>query len=213
MNIDRIFIINLEKREDRKQQMINEMEKYNITNYEFFKAIQPDMSDIIEWNNKYCEHVKSDVLPHKFNGYKIGCLGCLKSHLEVCKLSLSRGYNNVLILEDDTEFIQNFNKLNQYNELKYDMLYLAGSHLGVKDKYLSNIYKVVGTYTTGSYCINKKTMQYIVDNIQGYEKEIDVFYANNIQPKFQCYCIIPHITQQRNGYSDIQQNNVCYKLI
>ena len=38
MNIDKIFVINLEHRTDRKKQIVEELEKQNITNYEIFKA-------------------------------------------------------------------------------------------------------------------------------------------------------------------------------
>ena len=60
-------------------------------------------NDIIEWNNQFCSHVRTNFNdPQKLLFYMIGCLGCLKSHLEVCKLALERKYKNILILEDDT---------------------------------------------------------------------------------------------------------------
>tara|TARA_R110002072_G_scaffold23914_1_gene81793 strand:- start:13675 stop:14331 length:657 start_codon:yes stop_codon:yes gene_type:complete len=216
MNIDKIYIINLKHRLDRKQHMLNELSRNNITNYEFFEAICPDISDIITWNNNYCNHVSNSFSNKlKFVNYQIGCLGCLKSHLEVCRIALKNNYKNILILEDDTEIIDSLNKLNEYYEQipeNPDMLYLCGSHLGEKTKISNNIIKVSGTHTTGSYIINNKTMKYLVDNITGYNKEIDVFYAEIIQNKFNCYCVIPHLAKQMDGYSDIQQTNVHYKL-
>ena len=99
MKIDKIFIINLEYRTDRKEEIIKELKKHNIYNYEFFKAIRPGIQDIIEWNNNYCDHVKKSFQdPNKFLYYQIGCLGCLKSHVEICKLALERNYKNILIL-------------------------------------------------------------------------------------------------------------------
>ena len=92
------------------------------------------------------------------------------------------------------------------------MLYLAGSHLGIKQQVTSNIIKILGTHTTGSYLIKEEAMRYFVDNIISYSKEIDVFYAQDLQKNFNCYCMQPHITKQREGYSDIQQANVKYKL-
>ena len=87
MKIDKIFIINLEYRTDRKEQMINELEKHNIINYEFFKAVRPGIQDIIEWNNNYCSHVKNSFAKSdKFLYYQIGCLGCYKVMLKFVKL-------------------------------------------------------------------------------------------------------------------------------
>ena len=208
MLIDNIFIINLETRKDRKNKMINEMKKQNITNFEFFKAIKPNIEEVNKWNKNFCIETPRD-------DYKIGCLGCLKSHLEVIKISIERRYNNVLILEDDTEFVRNYNELfNDLNEINnsFDMFYLAGSHIGNKIPITNNVMKIIGTYTTGSYIINKKAMEFFINNIEGYNKEVDVFFGKELQPRFNCYASINKITKQREGFSDIQQKNVKYEL-
>ena len=92
------------------------------------------------------------------------------------------------------------------------MLYLSGSHLGNTNKISENIIKVNGTYTTGSYLITNNAMNYFVNNIKNYNKEVDVFLAENIQPYFNCFCIIPHLTTQLEGFSDIQNKYVNYEL-
>ena len=210
MNIDKIFVINLEYRTDRKKQMIKELEKHNITNYEFFKAVRPNHQDIIEWNNNYC-HKELKIFkkrPKKFLNYQIGCLGCLKSHLEVCKLALERNYKNILILEDDTEFIYNLKTLYKFSSQinnNYDMLYLCGSHLGTKEKISENIIKVKGTYTTGSYLIRENVMKFLVKNIQSYSKKKSMFF---IHKKFKqnLIVIVQYLTLQNKG-QDIQTFN------
>ena len=121
----------------------------------------------------------------------------------------------VLILEDDAYFKTDFSNIEKYSKQldNYDMLYLSGSHLGKKEKVSANIIKIEGTYTTTGYIITENVMKYLVDNIEGYTKEIDIFYAEEIQPKFNCYCTVPHIIHQKEGYSDIQNKNVKYKLL
>lgn len=215
MNVDKIFVINLECRRDRKEYMINELRRNEITNYEFFKGIRPTLDDVKEWNNEYCYHVKNQMLDSKFDKYRIGCLGCLRSHVEICKLSLERGYKRVLILEDDIEFKNDYKNVEKsMKDIKndFDILYLSGSHLGTIENISENTIQVNGTHTTGSYIIDEKIMRYIISNIEGYEKEIDVFYSEKVQPKMRCYCCIPHITRQIVNYSDIQQNIVNYKF-
>ena len=231
MNINKIFIINLESRPDRKEQILNEMKKQNISEntYEFFKAIRPTPEEVLEWNPKYCEYNKNSIHPDKFVGYTQGSLGCLKSHVEICRIALERGYENILILEDDTEFVKSIDNLikcsNKINN-SYDMLYLAGRYISKNPNkhslsnmsYIKNNNNTISTIksnnilTTGSYCIKKPAMEYLINNINNYSKEIDVFYVEEIQQIFECYLCIPNITKQRNGYSDIQQNNVNYKL-
>lgn len=216
LKLDRIFIINLKHRIDRREHTLSEMKKQNITNYEFFDAIRPTTEEVNDWNPTYCHHVIKHVSSNKFDNYRMGCLGCLKSHLGVIKLALERGYKKILILEDDTEFIQPFSNFYKFcNPLKdFDMLYLSGSHMkpykGLPE--MKHIVKVTETNTTGSYCIGERAMRFFVTNIIGYSREVDTFYSQVMQPKFDCYCILPHMTKQLDGYSDIQGINVHYTL-
>ena len=216
MKIDKVFIINLKERTDRKSFMLEQMNRWKISNFEFFEAIKPTIEELNNWNSEYCSHEVNIMggIKGKFDRYRIGSLGCLKSHYEVIKLSLERGYKNVLILEDDTQFVRNFNEIhNEISEVEnYDMFYLAGSHLGTKQSVTNNVMKIVGTYTTGSYLITEKAMEFFVNNIEGYEKEVDVFFGKELQPRFDCYASINRITKQKSGFSDIQQREVEYEL-
>ena len=45
MKIDKIFIINLKQRTDRKQFMIDQMNAQGLKNFEFFEAIKPSLND------------------------------------------------------------------------------------------------------------------------------------------------------------------------
>jgi GR25 family glycosyltransferase involved in LPS biosynthesis len=216
----------LEHRVDRKKKILSELQRVGLTNYEIFKAIKPTEEMVNEWNPNFL-----NPIPEWFkrtggdeNKYKIGSLGCMLSHLEIIKICIERKYENVLILEDDTEFqigngirfeqVINIMK-NQLEHLNFGLFYLAGNHRAIGanlQKKSENVNRVKGTLTTGSYIINKSVMKYILKNIIGYEREIDVFYSTVIQNQFPCYCVHPHITKQGEGYSDIVQKNVSYKL-
>lgn len=210
MIFDKIYIINLKHRIDRRKNMINQMNKINETNYEFFDAIKPTIEQVNDWNSNYLKQ-------HNDN-YRIGCLGCMFSHMMIMKLALKENYNKILILEDDVIFNNNYNNLSNYlsniDQNKQDMIYLSGSHIIQPEKITDNIYQIKKTFTTNSYIINKRAMEYIVNNINKYEKEIDVFYTEYIQKAndFNCICINPHITYQESGYSDIQNKDVNYKM-
>lgn len=205
--MDKIFIINLKERVDRKKSILTEINNNNITNYEFFDAIRPTIEEVNNWNNNFLKNFKEK--------YRIGCLGCLLSHYNIIKLAIERGYNQILILEDDSKFKKPITDLYEItNNFKdYHMLYLSGSHLGKKTKISNSIMKVEGTHTTAGYIIKKNVMEYLLKNIEGYEKEIDVFYAEEVQTRFNCYCTLPHIIYQEAGYSDIQGKNVKYKCL
>lgn len=204
--IDAIYIINLESRKDRKEFMEKQMEKLGISQYTFFKAICPDEKTM----KKYKHFLKKSE-----EYYRIGSLGCLLSHLEIIKIAKKCSYKNILILEDDCEFMENIEKIILYFKLfysnNYAIGYLSGSHMEKPDFISDNIVKVKKTYTTTSYIINHSIFNYIINNLENYNQEIDKFYALEIQTKYNCYCSFPHLTRQKEGYSDIHKQFVNYK--
>ena len=78
--IDKIYYINLKHRKDRKEHIENQIKKF----------IDPKLS-----------------ITTRFNAIanKNGCIGCSESHLAVIEECIQNNYNNVLIFEDDFEFI------------------------------------------------------------------------------------------------------------
>ena len=195
MKLDRIFIINLKSRKDRKIQIIKELHRVKAENYEFFEAIRPTEKELQSWNTSYINplpkwFVQSKKDPLK---YRLGALGCLKSHYEIIKLCKQRGYKNVLILEDDTQFT--------YKDVQ----------AGIR-QVNQNLLQTRQTLTTGSYIISEKAMDLILNRLNGYMKEIDVFYIEQIQSTIPCFVIYPHIAGQISSYSDIAQRQVNYNL-
>jgi GR25 family glycosyltransferase involved in LPS biosynthesis len=91
--IDHIFYINLEKRTDRREHIEKILQDYNLF----------DIS----------ERYVAINTPHS------GIIGCSQSHLNVLKLARERKYNNILILEDDFEFIVSLREL----EIKIQALF------------------------------------------------------------------------------------------
>lgn len=226
MKIDKVFVINLEHRTDRREQIIEELKRVGIDNYEIFKAIQPTEETMKIWNPNFIIPMHPWFKMKNKNGdvtkYRIGALGCMLSHLEIIKKCVENNYENVLILEDDTIFkIDNGWKFDtimsvldsQIKDLNFGLLYLTGNHKdAILEKKTDNITQVKGSLTTGSYIINKRVMKCIVDEMIHFPLEIDLFYSRYIHKQYPCYCIMPHLAGQRDGYSDIVQKNVSYRL-
>lgn len=75
--IDFVFYINLDSRTDRWEHIENIFYNFDIDKYQRFSAVYHDD----------------------------GIIGCGKSHLKVLELARERGYKNVLIIEDDFDFL------------------------------------------------------------------------------------------------------------
>lgn len=207
-----VYIINLKERADRKKNITNELLKNDIKLFNFVEGIKPSINDVILWNKEFCS----------FNNnvsYKIGSFGCLMSHLKIYKHCINNNINNVIILEDDAYFSENFNKnvinneiIKYINEDNFGILYFGCTH-SVKPKHIEkNIYKCIFSHTTHAYMISLNCMKYILENIKGYDREIDMFLAKVIQKKFNCYCYYPSIIKQTEGYSNIQNKEVKYNM-
>ena len=114
-NLDKIYYINLDKRIDRKQLFEKEIEKYELPRN------------------------KIERFPAIFN--KIGMIGCNESHLAILKLALKNKYENILVFEDDFEFLVSKDKfyelLNDFflkYQYDYDVCFLQYSLVEIEDK-------------------------------------------------------------------------------
>lgn len=88
---DRIFVINLPSRADRRREMEQQLQRIGLSLQsplvELFSAIRPEHKEAFE---------------------SIGARGCFLSHLEVLRLARERRYARILILEDDVNFSPRF---------------------------------------------------------------------------------------------------------
>ena len=53
--------------------------------------------------------------------------GCLESHMSVIKKAIEKGYKQVLIMEDDVQFLKKMDKKLPFPPDNWDMLYLGGT--------------------------------------------------------------------------------------
>jgi len=223
--VDKTFIINLDHRTDRWEQILKELDKNHIKNYERFPAIKPVDDYINNPKNKKmylnifdnASKKKSTKWKHK---YTLGSLGCCLSHYNVIKLAKERGYKRILILEDDARFKNKSidipdvfqSAINQLKKQKIepDMFYLTSRD---KEKIIpvdKNINRLTKAHWGTAYIVNQSVYDYILENVFSFNREIDVFYAHIMHPKFQCYVLAPKVVAQSLGFSDIVNEEVNY---
>jgi GR25 family glycosyltransferase involved in LPS biosynthesis len=168
---EHIFVINLKKDIERKTLIQEEFKKLNITKYEILEAIDGNESK----NDEYLK-IKNKI---KTKGH----YGCLLSHKKAILLSKVRKYNNVIILEDDIYFINNFfSILKNLKVPSYDMIYFGGITKQIKI-FLNNFsfiynYVVMGAY---SYVLNSKMYDIVLNLIEKETNYIDYIFVDNLQ--------------------------------
>lgn len=170
-----IFIINLKRRFDRKIAMKKQFKLQKINKYEFIDAVDGMEPNVLD---KFLE-LKNN---HKTSIVSSGHFACLLSHIKAIEEAKSRGYSNIMILEDDVVLCDDFiNQLNKINIPSYDMLYLGGIINKKKiffSHWVTNIKSILGAY---GYIISSNLFDYVLEELKKLTEYVDLFYMKNIQ--------------------------------
>ena len=213
----KIKVINLKRREDRKNNVIEIFKNANISNYEFIEAID---GNSLEITNELIDLFKGNDF-----GNRKGVIGCALTHYKLWKELIESGDEYYFIMEDDFTLSSDFNnKLMSTNYSKYEVLFY-GYHMfsNVRENMeLVNQFIIerlpMSQYVGGtfSYSINrtgaKKMIEYIEKN--GIRHGID--YLFKIIPELECYESKPQICfseWNENGKdidSDIQNLSISF---
>jgi len=209
-----IFCINLERRTDRWDKISNKFQNFGLS-VERFRG----------YDGQLLNHLTDPTIRVRRTG---GYLGCLLSHLEIYKTALNRGYERILILEDDLAIHKNlhleFNRVaNELRGVNWDLLYLGsanftetfkldGSHnpnQNIKNYRIPNFLhydKATNSWSCLAYGISKKAMEFVLDYYEknGYFFEIDLVLTSEVQnnENFNCLKVMPQLFMQDDLTSD-----------
>jgi GR25 family glycosyltransferase involved in LPS biosynthesis len=191
-HISKIFYINLDKRQDRKEEIELELRTYDLFNLS--------------------ERIQAIETPGQ------GILGCTISHLNAIKLAKERSYKNILILEDDFQFTiskEEFeNQLQTFfeNQIPYDVCMISYNIQQSQSTEHPFLTKVIEAQTASGYIIHSSFYDKMIEL---YEWAIPLLdqtkqhwhYANDqcwkrLQPEANWYCLTKRCGRQRAGYSD-----------
>lgn len=201
---DKIFVINLLERPERWENIKNELQKAGITNYERLDAFKVNHLKLPE---SYYSRMQPNTDTLNIDRYLSGSCGCKLSHLKAVSTGIERGYHNILILEDDVQFIDKASEVLEKTIAKlphdWEMLYLGGNHLTPPTWCGWKLKKIQRSFTSHAYGVNLKTVGKKILEARECGTEIDVFYAKSVQPRRKCYLSHPSIAFQRPGHSDI----------
>jgi GR25 family glycosyltransferase involved in LPS biosynthesis len=233
-----IKVVNLKRREDRKNNMIKLFNDHHITNYEFIEAVDgTTLSCEIEPFKTQAQL----FIGNDFNNRR-GVIGCALSHINLWTKLLTSDDNYYVIFEDDINFSSKYQDINKelnkaieiinnpssVNCLNIDILFL-GYHMWKNqedERFNYNSYnidildqnKFVGG--TFAYIITKLGCIKILEDItkNGIKKGID--YIIKFTPKLDMYTYQPHLvlsewldTCNYNVDTDIQKDYNRLELI
>jgi len=209
---DEIVIINLERSDNRKKMVEDQLKKTNLK-YRFFPAF--DGSVVI--NPTLKSLTRRPFKAFSFGGnrasFNIGALSCSMSHSAVIKYAQMMDLNGVLVLEDDVILSPDFeDRLKLLSEVPNDadVIYLGAIaydiKIGKKYKISEHVWDAVklGIYGMHAYIVTKSGYSKVLKKLNEFEDTCDALLPEGIaEGKYKGYALLPFCVYQLGGLSDI----------
>ncbi len=193
---DKIYLLNLFKREERRKGSESRL-KSNSIDYNVFNGVDGSVMKFL-WK-------KLDNSNFSNENY----IGCFISHLSIYKDAIERGYNRILILEDDILVHRYINEI--FDAIKVpdwsDLFYLGYIPLnddcsmwdykyGINNSNIivNNVFSPTNLWGLFAYGISRSLMVEMVDLYNNeFPMEIDRYYVNVIQKRGNSISLSPQL--------------------
>lgn len=205
---DKIYILNLKRRDDRLKIIKKRLAFTEITNFEVFDATDGAVMHPI-WK-KF-----SEINPFFSNP---NYLACAVSHLSIYNDAISKGYKRILIVEDDVKISstanEDFRIWSKEVPSDWDLLYLGFIPLSddcsrwdynvFSDRFItSQVFSAKNLWGLYGYGISESLMKETLEIYnRDFPMELDRYFVTRIQQNKKCYGITPQIFAAEDGYSD-----------
>ena len=208
--VDVIYFINLDSREDRKTEFLEEMRRMQVPDEKIVRISAVNKPGQGDW-------------------------GCSLSHVVTISQFIDSGLDNCIVFEDDFVFTQDQKTLTTaFRDVlesvqNYDVVMLSGSIVESKPTEHNHIEKVLDAQTTSGYMVNSHFAPVLLQNYRDGAKLIEQSYRigksdalqgpfcvdqywKRLQPQSNWYVFSPKLGVQRESHSDIQGGFVDYKV-
>jgi hypothetical protein len=209
---DHAYYINLDRRADRRSHMERQLERFNIA----ATRVPAIDGKSIGWKPEY--GVMSEYWNHGAFAY------CISYRTAIID-AIRKGYDNVLIMDDDCVLQDNLWKVldNCWSILpeEWHMLYLAANHgspqlgivpvesIGNPEDVNGCLYRLRGSMGSHAIIINKSCFNTILNYLSSPYAPLDMFFGM-YQKFFPCYITYPGLATQLSGVSDIIGKDIDY---
>ena len=207
---DKIYYLNLDSREDRKNRIEDHFNKFKIT-VERIPGTIITPEQVNDYN-------KGMVLDEYNLGLAPARIGCAVTQLKAIQAAKDAGAKNVLIFEDDAFiFEEHIEALKEaLKELEYlpkwDMLFLGANVLSPIHQIAPHVGKMTGAYCAHAYVVNAhffdKMLEYKYEQFKAYDEYI---FNEMRNPNYNIYAVLPIIATQYESYSNIEGKDVNYR--
>lgn len=210
--VSHALYINLDHREDRRQQIEEEIKKLNLEPLRIASEIPSQ--DFVDEKIRLFKESGRLIDDHSINLAK-SRISCTLSHLKAIRHAKDNNWDYVLILEDDCFFadsslqIINAALAEIHRVEEFDILYL-GSNIVIPFRSIAtNLAKIEAAWCMHAYILPKHMYDIFLNFEWNNHLTIDS-YVMSFQNVKKSYITCPLVANQRPSYSDIEQKNVDY---
>ncbi|XP_062846901.1 procollagen galactosyltransferase 1 [Trichomycterus rosablanca] len=151
MGFDEVFMINLERRTDRRERMLRALHEQEIE-FKIIPAVDGKAMNVTEIHDMGIHMLPGYSDPYHGRPLTKGELGCFLSHYKIWKEIVDRGLKSSLVIEDDLRFeiffkrrLQNLMSEVEKEGLDWDLIYIGRKRMQVDhpEKSVPNIHNLV----------------------------------------------------------------------
>jgi GR25 family glycosyltransferase involved in LPS biosynthesis len=181
-HFDMAYYINLDSRPDRREQFERRAMEAGIDTFIRFPAIALALEEANAFPN---------LTKHEGDTKRHRKLSCSLSHFAVIQEAKTRGYESVLIFEDDAVFVDDFaNRVRPYIEelqtiLDWSLLYFGGSpepdfkHTTYPSINITpHLYTIDSMWGTHAYAIHQRFYDTVLNSNPATNYPMDIFYIH-----------------------------------
>ncbi|KAL3312013.1 hypothetical protein Ciccas_009399 [Cichlidogyrus casuarinus] len=168
---DKIFVVNLERRVTRLKLMQYCLKHLGIE-WQLFQAVDGKKLNDSLLNSWGIKQMDGYYDPYHNRSLKYGEIGCFLSHYQIWQEMIEKGYQSVLIFEDDVRFSAGFMRsmrkaLEEANTHVpgWDLMYLGRKRMSKNEKTVANTTLLAWpdyTYWTLAYVLNRRGAEKLV---------------------------------------------------
>lgn len=209
--VDSVYVVNLDRNEERLEHMDSELKRYSIE-YNRFKAVDGTID--VDINDKYKNHRK------EFRNV----VGLLRTHVGIMKDALEKGYEKIMVFEDDVIMCDDFNERFDYYVKNlpddWQVAYL-GCHFNacpmprnpIDDN--RHIFPVKMCFGTFSMMFNNKNNAFekIIKEVKKERMALDDYYAIVLLRMLRGFVFLPLFVKTAPFKSMISSHDGTYKVV
>lgn len=211
--VDRIYYINLDSREDRKSQFLEEMSRMGVPAEKITRISAVNKPGQGDW-------------------------GCSLSHLITIQQFIDEGLDRCIVFEDDFVFTQDLQtintafrevsgrvavggRLNEQNNVPFHIIMLSANEVYTEESGYPYLKRVKEAQTTSGYMVHKSFAPILLQNYREGARLIEESYGGGksdelqgpfcidqywkrLQPQSKWFVFSPKLGMQRESHSDIQ---------